>query len=121
MAPQNVLALSAFLAVSSATLLIYLTLCKPAARPGTRGGDLADPFHDPFHGRDPLKAPVTKAVAAAHTVSRAGGGVSGLLGPIAVIAAMLLPVCLWQVARVMVRRQFEQVAAKITSGEPLEI
>jgi hypothetical protein len=90
MAPENVLVLSAFLAVSSATLLIYLALSKSVGHPRTQGGDLGDPELDPIPGWASLKAPVTKPVHAAPAMPGVGGRGLGLSGPLALVAAVLL-------------------------------
>src|SRR4051794_29429456 len=115
MTPENMRTLSAFLAVSSGTLLVSLALGRYFGRPRTRGGDLVDPELDPIPGSASPKAPATKPVRISLAAPRVGGGGPGLGVPIAFVAAVLLFGGFWHVARGLVRQQFERVIGKVAT------
>jgi hypothetical protein len=115
MGSVRLLALCAFLAVSSATLLIYLAFTKAFGRARAPGDDLSDPEHDAFPGPAPFKPPVTKPLGAAPPMTGSVGTGLGIVAPIAVVVVAVLVVGVLFAARLMVRWRFEQVVARITS------
>ncbi len=117
MAPQNLLVLCAFLAVSSGTLLIYLVFSKVAGRTRTRDGDMADREHDPFPDLATLKSPMIEPVWDAAPVTGILGRGSGL----GALIPLVLLACLWQVARMVIRQRFNEVIGKITTERPMGI
>jgi hypothetical protein len=109
------LPLCVFLAVSSATLLIYFALTKGTGRGAMRRGKPADPDFDPVSGLPSFKSPATKPAYFEPASTGVADGFKGLriLIPLAVVA--LLVGCMWQAVRVEIRRRFDEVISKITS------
>ena len=121
MAPGNLLALCVFLAVSSASLLIYMLLCKRVGRTPSEvkvSGDMRDDF---FPGSASLKSPVEDPLFTEPLVKVIAGGALWLGLPIALVVMTVLVGFVLLAARESVRSRFEQVISKITSDRPSEV
>jgi hypothetical protein len=120
MAPGNVLAVCVFLAVTSASLLIFLLVSRIAGRTRKLDDELGDPLADPIPGSGHPKPAAYDVMFDVPRVKSEKKRASRLRLPVVIVILVLLSGGLMLVAREVVRSRFEEVIRRISSERPFD-